>query len=285
MSDTDILLALDIDNSLMWSPNLYSFDDVTQHWIGGPHHWLLYFQDLREQVKQQGFNLQFAIVSSKGSFDDLVKEAVEQLQILFEDGLNPHTVCYDEPCLQYCLARVEVSDTDVDKHADYIIPTDLDLESDCHVKTRPHEYNEPVISIIPQGDTNKSRAIKRMAQAYDVPLDQCIMFDDIEAVHQDVANAGIPYVSTQSLASESLDSLPANLESLKSTLKNTIDHIIQQKKEQKVDEQLGHSVVNSIQNLQLFSLPNRNNWVTIDHTSSDLEHLKQRASSNLNYGN
>lgn len=188
-----ILIALDIDQ--MHLHDHTNKKPGWQSWIKSRDYWHKLYSQMTRDAEQQGYDVVFAIITSKPKIDPFVVEQVQSFRDLLQkhnEGNFTHKLGHD-----FVVMR-EWSKTQLGWQDSVEFKS---LINGLNLRPKPHSIPTPNVETLFHQDrlgpndveVKKSAAVKRIAGAHDVPLENCFMMDDSPMVHKDMEENGINY--------------------------------------------------------------------------------------------
>lgn len=187
-----MLLVVDLDKTTF---NTHKEDKPT--WIGSQEYWIKTFFQAQHIARERGFDLVFAIVTNKPTFDDICETAARQLY-RFLHFSNPKMYIRSPDGAVHCLARI------MGKYY---------YECLNRAQTTPAPITQNHCSnFIVQGELDllgqvnkKSSAILDLARVYGIPPQHCILLDDTSSVLEDARANHIRTISFECFNTDPLN--------------------------------------------------------------------------------
>lgn len=208
MSNNKILVVLDVDGVHLDGRRINKHDKTPlsprRCWIGSKKEWQKLYYQADEIAQKWECDLVFAIVTAKSGVDDLLLEQVRAFYPLLtkHNQANFVKTCNSS---YYCAIRNWLSDDDSQTLTSNIKFYEFSGQASKEVYVTDYKGLPNIESVTPvpysstayQNKNNKvtkSDAIKRIAQAHEIPLEQCVLIDDSPVVIKEVQAEGIQVV-------------------------------------------------------------------------------------------
>jgi hypothetical protein len=178
-----ILLIADLDYTHF---NSSITDEVV--WLGGKDHWIKFYHEIASLMRCSNVEMHFAVVTNKDSFDDIAEEAATAFRTFLEKGHQSMFIKHDGK--DWCLVNMSRQ-----------LQFECLEEANTIACTNPDGISHFVVAY----QEDKIPYIKKIAQTHKIPLEQCLVLDDLPEVLDSAQTSGIPTVSFREFCKDHID--------------------------------------------------------------------------------